>query len=242
MKGKKTTQKTELRLERVIHGPVEVREAQWEGRSVLVVEGRELHQFLGVGKDFSNWIKDRIKEYDFQENQDFRLLAKFGEQKGKGGHNRKEYQLTLDMAKELSMVERNEKGKQVRRYFIECERQALQRPFARLGHSDPTLERLVGEGILRRKELETAWEGKDPTEPGPRRGALDLLFEDVGLSSAPRFLSALADSAEVAAKLTNNLGIPEERRSVAVVRVLSEIYGPELLERLGLLRETHDGN
>ncbi|WP_240536708.1 phage antirepressor KilAC domain-containing protein [Bartonella sp. WD12.1] len=46
--------------------------------------------------------------------------------KGRGGHNRKEYHLTLDMAKELAMVERNEKGKQARQYFIECERKAKQ--------------------------------------------------------------------------------------------------------------------
>jgi len=88
------------------------------------VNARELHAFLEVGKDFSTWIKDRIAQYGFAEGQDyvFTLLPNFGE-KGQGRPT-KEYHLTLDMAKELAMVERNEKGKQARQYFIECERRA----------------------------------------------------------------------------------------------------------------------
>ncbi|EHX3343609.1 antA/AntB antirepressor family protein [Salmonella enterica] len=95
--------------------------------SVLLCDARDLHAFLDVGKDFSTWIKSRIAEYGFVENQDFILLPKNGEQKvGRGGHNRKDYHLTLDTAKETAMVERNEKGRQIRRYFIECEKQLRQ--------------------------------------------------------------------------------------------------------------------
>ena len=93
------------------------------------VNARDLHEFLEVGKDFSNWIKDRIQKYNFTEGQDY-LTQKIdspnsANQSGRGGDRRSiEYHLTLDMAKELSMVERNEKGKQARQYFIECERRA----------------------------------------------------------------------------------------------------------------------
>lgn len=87
-----------------------------------VVSARELHGFLGSRRDFSNWIKDRIEKYGFIENQDYQLLNNFGEQTGRGGHNKKEYALTLDTAKEISMVEGNEKGKQARQYFIACEK------------------------------------------------------------------------------------------------------------------------
>ena len=52
------------------------------------VSARELHLFLGVGRDFSNWIKGRIEEYGFIENQDYSLLPKMGEQTGRGGHNK----------------------------------------------------------------------------------------------------------------------------------------------------------
>ncbi len=92
-----------------------------QSQSVQLVDARLLHGFLESAQDFSDWIKNRISEYGFIENIDF-LLHKFREQKGRGGHNKIDYHLTLDMAKELSMVERNEKGKQARRYFIECER------------------------------------------------------------------------------------------------------------------------
>ncbi|SET61102.1 Phage anti-repressor protein [Nitrosospira multiformis] len=89
--------------------------------AVQTVNARELHGFLGVGKDFSTWIRDRVEQYSFLENQDFVCSPVLGSE-GRGGHNRKDYHLTLDMAKELSMVERNEKGKQARQYFLACEK------------------------------------------------------------------------------------------------------------------------
>ena len=90
------------------------------------VSARELHQFLEVGRDFSTWVKNRIEEYGFIEGQNYSLPPEMGEQTSRGGHNKIEYVLTLDMAKELSMVEKTEKGKQARRYFIEMEKIALQ--------------------------------------------------------------------------------------------------------------------
>lgn len=85
------------------------------------VNARELHAFLQNKRQFSDWIKQRISEYDFVENQDFVSFSQNCE-KPKGGRPTTEYAITLDMAKELSMVERNEQGKQARKYFIECEK------------------------------------------------------------------------------------------------------------------------
>ena len=87
------------------------------------VNARELHAFLGVGKDFSSWIKERISKYGFVENQDYFSFTEIGEREI-GATVRKEYALSLDMAKELSMVENNEKGRLARKYFIECEKVA----------------------------------------------------------------------------------------------------------------------
>ncbi|MFS1539479.1 MAG: antA/AntB antirepressor family protein [Candidatus Phlomobacter fragariae] len=93
------------------------------GGLIQTVNARDLHAFLESKQKFADWIKDRIQQYGFIESQDFIVIL------GKtpnGGRPAKEYHISLDMAKELSMVERNEKGKQARQYFIECERQILQ--------------------------------------------------------------------------------------------------------------------
>ncbi|HDK1974203.1 antA/AntB antirepressor family protein [Escherichia coli] len=89
--------------------------------TALLVNARDLHSFLDVGKRFASWIVERIAEYGFVENQDFMIISQVREKIGRG-RPAKDYHLTLDTAKELAMVERNEKGRQVRRYFIECEK------------------------------------------------------------------------------------------------------------------------
>ena len=87
-----------------------------------VVSARDLHEFLEVKSKFADWIKNRIAKYDFSEGVDYTELEGFSKNLEKGGRPEFDYALTLDMAKELSMVERNEKGKQARQYFIECEK------------------------------------------------------------------------------------------------------------------------
>ncbi|WP_150467395.1 phage antirepressor KilAC domain-containing protein [Francisella sp. SYW-9] len=86
------------------------------------VNARELHVFLEVKTAFKDWIK-RMLEYDFEENADYISLAQ-----KRAGNNATliEYIITLDMAKEISMLQRTEKGKQARKYFIECEKQLKQ--------------------------------------------------------------------------------------------------------------------
>ncbi len=84
------------------------------------VNARDLHAFLGNKRDFSTWIKDRIKSYDFIEGVDFQSFTEIVEREV-GATTRIEYILSVDMAKELSMLEGNERGKQARQYFIACE-------------------------------------------------------------------------------------------------------------------------
>jgi anti-repressor protein len=85
-----------------------------------VVSGRQLHQALGVKTPYSMWF-DRMVEYGFTENQDF-LLNNFVKQTGRGGHNKIDHVLKLDMAKEIAMIQRTDKGKEVRQYFIQVEK------------------------------------------------------------------------------------------------------------------------
>ena len=103
---------------------VQVTEQPVGGRVRQTVDARELHAFLGVGKVFAAWIQDRVKQFEFVENKDFVIdFPNLENQSGRGGDRRtKNYHLTLDMAKELSMIERTPKGKEARQYFIECER------------------------------------------------------------------------------------------------------------------------
>jgi len=106
---------------------------------VPTVSARNLHSFLEVGKDFSNWIKDRISAFGFAEGQDFVIIENLSSPNSASSKSRpqtaKEYFLTIDMAKELSMVERNEKGKQARRYFIECEKRMMEGATTSMGRT-----------------------------------------------------------------------------------------------------------
>ena len=108
-----------------------------QDRTLQLCNGRDLHTFLEVGKKFSDWIKNRVAEYGFTEGEDF--FPVLG--KSTGGRPTTDYHLTLDMAKELAMIENNDRGRQARRYFIQCERAAVQAaaPVAlpQVDHDDP---------------------------------------------------------------------------------------------------------
>lgn len=108
---------------------VPVFDAKIGGEVQQCVDARTLHKWLKNGDMFANWIKSRIKTYGFVENIDYSIvfetsktIRKYGKSTRKGIVKRTEYLLTLDMAKELSMVENNEQGRMARRYFINCEK------------------------------------------------------------------------------------------------------------------------
>lgn len=88
-----------------------------DGVEVNTVNARELWEYLESSRQFANWIQDRIEKYQFINGVDFVTFNKIV--------NRAtlcEYHISIDMAKELAMVENNEKGRQIRKYFIECEK------------------------------------------------------------------------------------------------------------------------
>lgn len=97
-----------------------------EQNGIQLIDARELHRRLGVQTKFTNWFPRRVEEYRFDEGKDYftenQLLPKNGQ---KVSHRpRTEYFLTIDMAKEIAMVERTEVGKKIRNYFIEMEKLA----------------------------------------------------------------------------------------------------------------------
>lgn len=89
-------------------------------KGIKVVYGKDLHKSLAVKTDFSTWVKRRLSECDAEEKEDFDLLPKIEEQVT-GSKHTIEYLIKLDTAKEMAMLERNDKGKQVRKYFIQVE-------------------------------------------------------------------------------------------------------------------------
>ena len=94
-----------------------------QGQPAQLCDARTLHAFLNVQRDFATWTKARIKKFGFVEGVDY-LVTKTGEQLPSGTKYSIDYHLVLDVAKELAMVENNDKGREARRYFIECERRA----------------------------------------------------------------------------------------------------------------------
>lgn len=87
-----------------------------------LVSGRELHKFLGIGTEYMKWFS-RMTNYGFIENVDFIVIVKNDEDDTAFGGIRKstDHLIKLNMAKEISMLQRNEKGKEARTYFIKCE-------------------------------------------------------------------------------------------------------------------------
>jgi len=89
-----------------------------------LVSGRELYEFLEIATPYTRWF-ERMTEYGFTENVDFTVIAKNVHDDTAFGGVRKiiDHAMTIDMAKEISMIQRTEKGKQARQYFIQVEKE-----------------------------------------------------------------------------------------------------------------------
>lgn len=148
---------------------------------INAVDARELHCFLGSKKDFSDWIKAKVVSNPFfQENQDFCLLPQSVEQKGRGGHNRTDYLLSIDTAKKVAMAEQTERGNEARNYFLECERVANQpKPVDPMSYlNDPATMRTI---LLSYTEKVLVLE-EEKKVLTPKAKALDLISTADGLN------------------------------------------------------------
>lgn len=99
------------------------------------VNARDLWKALGSKRQFGNWIEDRLSE--FIEEQDFTVNNFVNGRDANGRFTAKDYLLTLDVAKHLAMLERNEQGRKIRQYFIEIEK--AYREESRKEHADSAL-------------------------------------------------------------------------------------------------------
>ena len=127
------------------------------------VSARDLHKFLEITERFSSWF-ERMLQYGFVEKQDFTSAKSFTLVNNGAQREIDDYALTLDCAKEISMIQRSKKGKEAREYFIECEKQLRSGKFALPTTYKEALqsllieveakERLQAQNELQAKELE----------------------------------------------------------------------------------------
>lgn len=135
-----------------------------------IISGRDLHCFLEVSTKYPDWIK-RMMEYGFSEGTDF--ISILGE--STGGRPSEDHALKLDMAKEISMIQRNEKGKEARQYFIAVEKEynSPEKIMARaLRIADETINRL---SLVTKKQEQLIGELK------PKADYLDAILKNKGL-------------------------------------------------------------
>lgn len=124
---------------------------------------RDLHEFLQVSERFTDWAS-RMFEYGFTENEDYAEVYPETRNNPQGGRPRRDWAVTLDMGKEISMIQRTERGKQARRYFIEVEKRAR-----------PALPRTYAEAL---RELADTAERAELLELEAKANAPKVLFAD----------------------------------------------------------------
>lgn len=121
------------------------------------VSGRDLHAFLGLGRDYTTWFKSMV-EYGFTEGEDFTPVRV----ESSGGRPGADHVLTLDMAKELAMIQRTPKGKQARQYFIDVEKRSRETETPALPQSYAAALRELADKAERNDALEAANAALEP--------------------------------------------------------------------------------
>lgn len=143
---------------------ITITKATINNEEVNAVNARDLHEKLGSKRQFGNWIKDRLK--GFIEGQDFAVNKNV---KGEDGRFQPiEYIISLDVAKHIAMMERNEQGRKVRRYFIEVEKRYRQSPVsnATIRQIAETMMPVLEEQARLKMELEFARHFLPQGKPG----------------------------------------------------------------------------
>ena len=191
------------------------------GELQQTVNARELHAFLQSKQDFSTWIKNRIEKYGFLENQDF---VRFHKKMEANNATMIEYYITLDMAKEVAMIENNEKGRDVRQYFITCEKQAKQASTASLSEQ----LKVAQIGLLNRVLDEFG----DKISPQARE-ALLLVGSEKFLGISTGYRPPVAQQTYSASEIGERLGISGNKvgRLTKAHNLKTEEYGIWVLDQ-----------
>lgn len=179
-----------------------------ENNGKRAVNARDLHAFLESKRDFSTWIKDRIKSYDFVEGVDFQSFTEIVEREI-GATTRIEYALSISMAKELSMIENNERGKQARKYFIACEENKHELSRKELAimviQAEEEKERLALENEKQQETIEL--QQKELTQSAPKVSYYDNHLQSVNTQTSTQAAKQIGMDAEKLHKKLKEIGI-----------------------------------
>ncbi|MEN2360796.1 phage antirepressor KilAC domain-containing protein [Levilactobacillus brevis] len=146
----------------------------------VVVDGRDLHDFLEVKERYNDWFKD-MQKYGFTENVDF--ISFTGKRvKPSGGRPQVNHALTLDMAKELSMIQRTKKGKQARQYFISMEKQAKSKQQLPLPKDYPSALRALADSMEENQKLKPAADYTQKILANPGLETISVIAKNYGYS------------------------------------------------------------
>ena len=160
------------------------------------VSARDLHEFLEVGADYRHWFP-RMCEYGFTEGQDFRSFLT----ESTGGRPAQDAQLTIEMAKEICMLQHNEKGKIARQYFIQLEKDwnSPERVMARaLQIAEQTLSELKTENAQQKQLL---------AEYSPKASYYDVVLQTKDALSTSQIAKDYGKSAKWLNAMLHDLGV-----------------------------------
>lgn len=166
----------------------------------ILVTGRDLHEFLEIGTRYDNWLK-RMVEYGFSENADFIAVVQKRTTAQGNETTFTDHHIKLDMAKEISMLQRNEKGKQARQYFIEVEKR-WNSPEMIIKRAHEILQTKVN-----RLETENLVLSQQNNELQPKASYYDMVLQNKSLLSVSKIAKDFGMSATKLNKVLHELGI-----------------------------------
>lgn len=175
------------------------------GEMQLGVSGRELHEFLEIETPYHKWVKRRIEEAQLEKGVDYEVLDKFV-QNSKGGRPSEDHAFSLDSGKNIGMLERNEKGKAIRKYFIDVEKEYHKQPKPALSVADNMLANL------------------------PEDKRTFLLFAKMSQKNPIQFFREEMREAKKTARL---FGFTGNQATLSAVAHVQSVYGINLYNSLG---------
>lgn len=192
-----------------------------------LINARDLWQFLEIDTRFNDWINRIIKDGLFKKDTDYFLLLKNEEQKmnnsnKRGGHNRKDYLITLSMAKEIAMLERNQQGKLARQYFIKCEE---------------TLSQIAPDMVAQYRQ---AWRVKRNEAITPYKrmcNALQRARERQGKDTPQHIFS---NESNMLSSLAVGMSIQQWKQAHGITQEPREVFNAEQLEKLTYLEQADE--